>query len=465
VKCRTLGLVLASALLAGNAHAAVTFQYLFDDGYPLNVSSDGTVIAGQLRSGGGVFRWTQATGVVPLGRNQHLGAGGLTGMSYDGTRIGSSIGSPDSSYTTQGLWTLANGWQELMPPGPADLANIDGSFGNVWSMSGDGSTIVGLYWLATGGAHASRWTAQTGVVDLGSSGRSSRANGVSYNGSVIVGWDEAAQGYRRAAAWVNGSLSDLSAGVVSSEAQVVSSNGMVVGGYWADSASNQRGVTMWTWNGSSWSAPRFLGVVAGTFPGQGINVPYGITADGGIMVGYASYAGDPFSTTGFIWSDSTGVEDIVFWLADHDVAVDPNFTIQSMTAITPDGTTMIGYGFDISLNRTRAFAIHWDRTNVAGVAPGAPGPADLRFAVWPNPTHGAATLRFDLPRAASGTLTIHDSAGRLVRRLADGALDAGSHEVTWDGRDEKGSPVAAGIYFSRISAGDFHDTRKLVMMR
>jgi flagellar hook assembly protein FlgD len=75
------------------------------------------------------------------------------------------------------------------------------------------------------------------------------------------------------------------------------------------------------------------------------------------------------------------------------------------------------------------------------------------------------TLRFALARAADGTLTIHDSAGRLVRRLAGGAFAAGAHEFTWDGRDDSGSPVAAGIYFSHLAAGDVHDTRKLVVMR
>jgi uncharacterized membrane protein len=469
VKRSVLGLVLGLAVLAGPAHAAVTFQYLFDNHWPYSISGDGSVIAGNDVSDGGPFRWTQATGVVELGRASPREAG-LAVVSFDGKRVASSIQSADSTFATQGLWTLGSGWQQLMPPGPPDAGVLDNDMGTVYGISGDGRAVVGLYWrpgATDGSAHASKWTAETGVVDLGSSGRSSRANGVSYNGSVVVGWDESpTYGYRRPAAWVNGHLSVLSPIDGMGEAQVVTSNGLVVGGFQSDSASNQRAVAQWKWNGSSWGPTQILGVVPGTFPGQGINVPYGITADGKIMVGYCSFAGDPFSTTGFIWSDSTGVEDIVFWLADHDISVDPSFSIQSMQAITPDGTTMIGVGQDIVAPYTRrAFAIHWDRTNVAGVTPDQAPAADVRLAAWPNPTRGPMTLRFTLPRAADGTLTIHDSAGRLVRRLASGVLAAGAQEITWDGRDDKGAPVAAGIYFSHLVAGDVHDTRKLVVMR
>ena len=114
--------VLATYLvvLASPARAQVTSDFIFDDGYPLAVSYDGSVIAGHLMSFE-AMRWTQATGVVSLGRLQKYGAGGVVGISADGTVIASSIASLDTSYTTQALWTQATGWQELMPPPPASL--------------------------------------------------------------------------------------------------------------------------------------------------------------------------------------------------------------------------------------------------------------------------------------------------------------------------------------------------------
>ena len=150
------------ALLASPVHAAVTFQYLFDGGSPISVSNDGSVVVGN-DDNFTSFRWTQATGFVSLGRPQTGGGGGVPGVSADGTRVGYSIGSLDGTYRTQGRWTLGSGWQELMPPAPADGGIVDGSYGSAWDISGDGNTVVGLYWRSGVGnrAHASKWTQAT----------------------------------------------------------------------------------------------------------------------------------------------------------------------------------------------------------------------------------------------------------------------------------------------------------------
>src|SRR5262245_64600552 len=123
------------ALLAVPARAAVTLDYIFDNAFPLSVSNDGSVITGTQTDGNFTsFRWTQATGVVSLGRPQMVGGGGTPAISADGTRIAYGIGSPDSSYTTQGLWTLGSGWQELMPPPPPGGGTQDGTYGSAWDI-------------------------------------------------------------------------------------------------------------------------------------------------------------------------------------------------------------------------------------------------------------------------------------------------------------------------------------------
>jgi hypothetical protein len=102
-------LATAGVLLGAPAHAAATFQFLFDGGYPLSVSSDGSVVVGNDASGSYTpFRWTQSTGFVSLGRPQVGGGGGTAGVSADGTRVASSIGSLDHTYNTQGVWTLGS---------------------------------------------------------------------------------------------------------------------------------------------------------------------------------------------------------------------------------------------------------------------------------------------------------------------------------------------------------------------
>jgi uncharacterized membrane protein len=377
-------LATAAVLLGSPAHAAATFEFLFDNGYPNSVSSDGSVVVGNGATGQYIpFRWTQATGFVSLGRPQNGGAGGAPGVSADGTRVASSIGSLDSTYTTQGLWTLGSGWQELMPPIPADGGSVDGSYGNVWALSGNGQVVVGLYWRAGHGnrAHASKWTQATGVVDLGgtTTGQASRANCVNHDGSVIAGWVETPTGPWRPAAWVDGSLvlltkySDSGPVLVGAgEARATNFTGDIIVGFASDSLSQQRAAAMWKRTNGVWGPTQVLGWVDGSEPQNGINIASAVSYDGSIVVGYCSFDGTPFATTGLVWTAATGVIDVNEYLANNGVLVDPNFTIQNMTAMTPDGRQLFGYGQMLTPPYARrAFRI--TRSITAGVTPPAGG--------------------------------------------------------------------------------------------
>nr|MCK4349477.1 T9SS type A sorting domain-containing protein [Candidatus Krumholzibacteria bacterium] len=84
---------------------------------------------------------------------------------------------------------------------------------------------------------------------------------------------------------------------------------------------------------------------------------------------------------------------------------------------------------------------------------------------FPNPFNPATTLRFRLKHKGHATIKVYDVAGRLVAILADEVMEAGPHEVQWDGRNHLGLSVASGIYFCRMEAGSFKDVRKLVLLR
>jgi hypothetical protein len=70
----------------------------------------------------------------------------------------------------------------------------------------------------------------------------------------------------------------------------------------------------------------------------------------------------------------------------------------------------------------------------------------------PNPFRGMTRLRFGLPNAAEVEFSIYDLAGRRVICLEKGRFPAGYRTVLWDGRDGRGRPVAAGVYFYRLLA-------------
>jgi hypothetical protein len=84
----------------------------------------------------------------------------------------------------------------------------------------------------------------------------------------------------------------------------------------------------------------------------------------------------------------------------------------------------------------------------------------------PNPTQDAARFAVDLPRAARIDLRIVDVQGRVVRVVESGSRAAGFHAVAWDGRDEAGARVLAGVYFAQLSVeGVPIGTRRMVLRR
>ena len=90
---------------------------------------------------------------------------------------------------------------------------------------------------------------------------------------------------------------------------------------------------------------------------------------------------------------------------------------------------------------------------------------------YPNPFNPSTTIRFTVPSTQDGsaslkaTLRVYNILGEVVKTLVDEPLAPGTYEKVWDGRDSQGNSVASGIYFYKLKAGDFTDTKKMVMMK
>jgi hypothetical protein len=83
----------------------------------------------------------------------------------------------------------------------------------------------------------------------------------------------------------------------------------------------------------------------------------------------------------------------------------------------------------------------------------------------PNPFSSSTTIRFDLPRSAPVKLAVYDVKGELVSTILDERMAEGRNEVTWDGRDDNGAPVASGIYFYRLASEDIVQTKKMMLLQ
>jgi hypothetical protein len=107
----------------------------------------------------------------------------------------------------------------------------------------------------------------------------------------------------------------------------------------------------------------------------------------------------------------------------------------------------------------------WVLTEATLDAPPARVAAAFLAQPSPNPSTGRTTLRFGLAHDARVQLDVYDQQGRRVRGIDAGALAAGEHVITWDGRDEAGHDSAPGLYFvrARLDGRDF--TQRLVRVR
>jgi len=96
-----------------------------------------------------------------------------------------------------------------------------------------------------------------------------------------------------------------------------------------------------------------------------------------------------------------------------------------------------------------------------------PPPESIRLiGVHPNPFNPTTVISYELPKPEAVSLKLYDLAGRHVRALLDGAVvDAGVHEAAWNGRDESNRPVAAGVYFCRLEAGTYSETKRMALIR
>ena len=98
-----------------------------------------------------------------------------------------------------------------------------------------------------------------------------------------------------------------------------------------------------------------------------------------------------------------------------------------------------------------------------GVATVGPGPVPDRFLLqqnYPDPFNPSTTIRYALPARMHVTLTVYNTLGGHVATLVNGSQEAGYHDVRFDGRN-----LASGVYFYRLMAGDFVETKRLLLVR
>ena len=162
------------------------------------------------------------------------------------------------------------------------------------------------------------------------------------------------------------------------------------------------------------------------------------------------------------WDVGAQAADHSFWVE----AMDDDESIESL-AFSDNGKLMA-----LGSSNGTAYIYEW----TGGSAPTAPAkevePAQptALLSNYPNPFNPETWIPYQLSETAEVTVTIHASDGKLVRTLELGQVPAGVYSekdraAYWDGQNEQGEPVASGVYFYTLTAGEFKATRKMVIRK
>ena len=126
---------------------------------------------------------------------------------------------------------------------------------------------------------------------------------------------------------------------------------------------------------------------------------------------------------------------------------------------------------DIGLNSAqeknlKGSTYYFSSENDAVVEEAPPTPNTFRLSQnYPNPFNPTTTIRFDLPKAVHVRLYVYNVHGQLIATIVDQYMAEGQKEVSWAGKDNGGLAVSCGIYFYRLIAGNFVQTKKMALLR
>ncbi len=301
-----------------------------------DISDDGTKVVGSIWYGPN-FYWTRDGGAVLLGGGRPVSR---TVISGDGRTI-VGCATDENGLWNAARWLGGESWETLgtVPGGlPCDFNVSSG-----WGITTDGSKAVGSVWLPT------RCSATAGEFDLVTKDVTSlgtffdrsatRANGVSGNGRVVVGWQDEEDSSRRGAKrvdgveeWILGNQADLVG-----EAEATNSDGSVIVGSGLGPG--------WGWRWKAGSGMKTVGPICGLPGGYRACRSYATDAseNGSIVVG-ATYFEGPRDA--WIWAEPNTFRYLDVYLRSDKVPGIDGWSFETIAAITRDGKALIRNGVD-----------------------------------------------------------------------------------------------------------------------
>jgi hypothetical protein len=406
-------------------------------GVSVSMSADGnTAIVGGYGDNsdvGAVWVFTRSAGVWSQQGNKLVGTGGV-----GSARQGSSV-----SLSADGNTAIVGGTDDNSNVGAAWVFTRSGG---VWSQQGNKLVGTGAAGTARQGSSVSlsadgNTAAIGGYYDSGLAGAAwifTRSGGIwSQQGNKLVGTGAAGKAYQ-------GSSVSLSS----------DGNTAIVGGY--SDSSGVGAAWVYTRSGSVWSqqGQKLVGTDAVGTSYQGYSVSLSADGNTAIAGGYGDNldvgAVWVFTRSGGAWSQKGNK------LAGTGGV--GSVRQGSSVSLSADGNTAIAGGAGDNGSVGAAWVFY---QSSSGVREQAEAPLEFVLAQnYPNPFNPSTTIEFALPRMAPVTLAVYDLLGREIAVLVNERRDAGLHGVTFDG-----SGIATGVYLYRLQAGDFVQTKRLILLK
>ncbi|MCE5251877.1 T9SS type A sorting domain-containing protein [bacterium] len=330
----------------------------------------------------------------------------------------------------------------------------------------DGNLIAGGFLTRSGESNTTRYIAMwdgSSWLPLGSGMDESVSALVVYNGKLIAGGEFTTAGEveaNRIAAWDGSLWSPLGPGLNGHiNVLTVYDGNLVAGGYFTAAGEIEtNGIALW--DGSSWSS-----LDSGMRGGFDPNVPYdpyvwaltvydgNLIAGGGFNIAGGYFVNNIASWNGSSWSPlGSGVGG----------EIDPYVKVLSVY----DNDLIVGGLFTRAGGKIAPYIARWTKKDSITDIEQSSLPSKVKLSQnHPNPFNPATTIVYDVPSQSHVIVTLYNVLGQPVRTLVDDVQQPGSYRVTWDGTDQFGAPVSMGVYFYRLQAGDYSETKKMLLLK
>jgi hypothetical protein len=272
------------------------------------------------------------------------------------------------------------------------------------------------------------------------------------------------------AAWDGAMWSSLGGGLVSASDVIVAAmqvydDMLIVAGNF-NKAAGTPVANVAAWDGANWSS-------------LGSGIP---SADQSQVLSMETIGDRLYAGGYFFVSGAEPISNIAAWDGTEWSALGSGITISQWGEVEPGhiwdlsvgalqafrGNLMVGGSFLKAGDKASSCIAMWTKTATTEVDDEEVEELPTEFSLtqnYPNPFNPSTTIEYTVPVRSRVTITVYNILGRQVRTLVDREESVGQYRVTWDGTDQSGRRVASGVYLYRFTAGEYSETRKLVVIK